>query len=673
MMASTPVESTAARIEGRCDVCTMRDGKQGLNLQRCTKCGLCVHETCYGLETTVTKNFNFVCAPCASIGKAVIGARLKSNEPHQIKQIKRPAECALCSVDDGIHAMQPLFRENGPKGRQLILPAAEGKEERLAWVHSLCAQGLCSSRSALGSVYACDKWGRYQGEDGQMQGNDNAPDDDDAALATHHYVVCGTDGKTDAWTKAISQLRSQLKCIICGCNDKASIRIPIQCSAGDDDEFEENRRKHKDQVEPCSQSLHVGCAAWRPSGKFRQMCFYPGTSHGRVGDQYQDPVSEIYCPLHAKDIGVKAIIGISTKLPNALIPPVKPLKRKMEEACDISYSPNRKSHPRVPTLGSLPSHSLTMPLSRNAISKSALARRASDSEISKKSAPLDNFRRVSYTSAIGKSQNMQMLTPPLKKKSPSAAKSILNVGSFRSKAMPPPPPNLEPIERHSGGRVAHRSSLQRLSSMSHMKEMPTAERNAPSSIPIPQMGQKASSAPDSVMPMDMNPTMPNNMSSISSPFEVPPIRRRRLSESKTGENEDSSQDWYSTMVSDIGEIIEFSKLNGYDVAFMVSERRYYWKKKSGILSSSFTEIWKQICNHFENDLGENGYREETALRGSAVDDEASNPTSHLVSVEVNGAGNTNDKNKWSYLWEPDAALFDIGTWDSSGTFLKEKN
>ena len=39
-------------IIGRCD---KRDSFQGLNMQKCRECGVCVHETCYGLVSTKKK------------------------------------------------------------------------------------------------------------------------------------------------------------------------------------------------------------------------------------------------------------------------------------------------------------------------------------------------------------------------------------------------------------------------------------------------------------------------------------------------------------------------------------------------------------------------------------------------------------------------------------------
>ena len=84
-----------------------------------------------------------------------------------MKQESRPMECAFCNVKTGYHAMHPLFDMPGPEGRQLVLPASgagfKRVEKRLAWVHSLCAQFICSATYTKGCVYALFDGGRYEG------------------------------------------------------------------------------------------------------------------------------------------------------------------------------------------------------------------------------------------------------------------------------------------------------------------------------------------------------------------------------------------------------------------------------------------------------------------------------------------------------------------------------
>lgn len=312
--------TTTTKIDGKCDICTKPDGSRDhMNLQRCRECGVLVHELCYGLVPTSTKDINFVCHACAAVGKAVevnepskvggitmkdilmdregvasfgefikcarrgvtvtsqspskrrffqinsgalviienmidfvsaadnfcnrypsqsaneiydsylakdapkkvdlpsniladidrrvhlssnliakIEAKMSNHNDYDnddddnlgqymildaffdeakrhvlasvehhskpffaeyqkspafqtyllkqrtsMKQLDRPAECVLCSVKTGIHAMHPLYDQFGKFGRQLVLPASGvgfmKKERRLAWVHTLCA------------------------------------------------------------------------------------------------------------------------------------------------------------------------------------------------------------------------------------------------------------------------------------------------------------------------------------------------------------------------------------------------------------------------------------------------------------------------------------------------------------------------------------------------------
>jgi hypothetical protein len=700
---NTPEPPSAfVTIEGKCDVCSLRDGKHSLNLQKCKKCGVCVHETCYGRISTSTKDSNFVCLACQSIGKSITGVRWNSNVEVPIVQRDRPSECALCSVDDGFHAMHPVYRESGPKGRQLILPPGDGKDERLAWAHSLCAQGICSSRSAQGCVYACDKYGRYEGDDG-LQGNPDASDDDgNTALVTHHYVICGTDGKTDDWTKAIGQLRTSVKCIVCGRNDKSSTRIPIQCSAGDDQEYIEFKNSHS-LDEACSQSLHVGCAAWRIEGAYQQMFFYPGTSEGRDETQFQEPVSEIFCPLHASDIKkVVSNVPLGTK-------------RKYQEGTN-AILPSPLSNKRMAAIKeTLMAKQISVLNSEPLKSNSATIKNPSLADIS---------RRGSGTARSATARNV--LLSQAQKKSPATPKAIISLGaSSKAKKMPPAPPDLEPIERHSGGRVAHKSSLQRQSSTAPLNEplappdlgplrrhslgqipkkstmphqsIPSQLRqlrpddcvelpNPTLGVPKAQVLSRISSAPlpfslpkIQVLSRDLSgslsskpapiPSTPReSIAPISIPrkrprFGGPLIKKRNISESKSGEK-DGSQDWFSEMVNDVGKVVKYAKQNKEDAIFLVSERRHYWKKKSGLVTSSFREVWKVVVNKFEDDLNNIGAPPNVT------------PASRLVSVNVDYVeepGSSTAENKWKHLWHDEAVPFDIGTWDYCVLALKEDN
>ena len=652
-------------MEGKCDICCSRDGKHGLNLQKCMLCGVCVHETCYGCVSTFKKDVNFLCSACLSIGKAITGIHLKTKERHTIVQTKRPTECALCSVDNGCHAMHPVFHSSGPKGSHLVLPAHDNKEERLAWAHSLCAQGISSSRSAQGCVYACDVWGRFEGGDGLMEGNPLADDDDTTILATHHYVICGTDGSTDDWTKAIKQLRNNLKCIICGCNDKFSTRIPIQCSAGDNDELEEFKCKHQAMDSPCSQALHVGCAAWKSDGQFRQMMFFPGTSEGNSEDTYIEPVAEIYCHLHASEIGKKSLHhglnGPSGKSHSLT-------KRKLDESNSASPRRRRKLHAsnlRYTNVRATPVAEQSSTLNGETIKKnfstSSLHRQDINTVKPKRQLSAEPSRRLSGISKVA----------ALRKPSHSLMKNTVTGfkhGSSRARNMPPPPPDLEPIERHSGGRVLNKSSMQRQSSTAQQKQLrleksglsiPTQVIDVPKAAGI----IRQTSIPTSLITKHVvqnQDSAPISLPRKRSLFDGPPIKRRHISEAKCS-NDEKCHDWFSDMIIDVGETIDTAKKDDMDVALVVSERRHFWKKKSGILSSSFTDVWKQVTSRFEDDLKAN---EESKLPHVL-------PSVISMNIDDEDEPNEDAKNKWDILWESFADPFEIGTWDFSEVTFKK--
>jgi len=53
--------------EGNCDICMKPDNSHEHNLQRCKQCQVLVHELCYGMPPTSTKNKNFICHACKAI------------------------------------------------------------------------------------------------------------------------------------------------------------------------------------------------------------------------------------------------------------------------------------------------------------------------------------------------------------------------------------------------------------------------------------------------------------------------------------------------------------------------------------------------------------------------------------------------------------------------------
>uniref|UniRef100_A0A6V2D2G5 Zinc finger PHD-type domain-containing protein n=1 Tax=Ditylum brightwellii TaxID=49249 RepID=A0A6V2D2G5_9STRA len=384
-------ESTlpSKKIKGRCDICEKKDGYKGFNLQKCSTCGVCVHESCYGLIATSKKLKKWQCLACAAVGTEIVISR-KGETRRAMVQEKRPAECALCSVDTGIHAMHPLYDDEGENGRHMVLPADKKREldKRLAWVHSLCAFFLGTNTNSSGIVYGCDKDGYFESDeqeeddendnsdDGEEHGEKDASDDeaeleddvislvsstseessdstrrkaiakkrrnsakgsdeeekngdeshslsdsdssgpsydenddsDDGTIpeAIHHFVIAQKEkGKHTQLSKLAQEFRDHCKCYICGKNDKRSLRIATQCTAGDKNEPAKFKDRHKNLGKPCTKAMHVGCARWglnskvKASFQLQHVFSYPGL----LGDgPDSDPIFCAYCRQHGKNI-----------------------------------------------------------------------------------------------------------------------------------------------------------------------------------------------------------------------------------------------------------------------------------------------------------------------------------------------------------------------------------
>lgn len=288
------IMSTTSSAPLRCDICLQKDDWKGLKLQQCIECGVAVHEECYGLVGMSSyKPGKFACYACQAVGHKIQGATIRG-KTKTILQRERPMECVLCAVNYGpMHAMHPLYNDYGSNGRQLILPAGHHVPERLGWVHTLCAMSICDNRNTKGCVYGCDENGDYEGEE---------------ANGVHRFVMCGLvdDEKDKDWVRLLKEHRRELKCIICGEHDKSGgkdLRVPIQCCAGDDDEYKEFKKFHEKLREPCSQAMHVGCAMWgtRRSGPpmKRRMWFFPG---GTEDSAFSEPITEMFCDQHAREM-----------------------------------------------------------------------------------------------------------------------------------------------------------------------------------------------------------------------------------------------------------------------------------------------------------------------------------------------------------------------------------
>ena len=290
--SSNPRSVATPQTTLQCDICVKKDGWKGMLLQQCCKCRVCVHEECYGVEETKKKDKNWVCLACRAVGTDIEGWTLEGKKRKVMTVTERPVECVLCPVTGGVHAMHALYHYWGKTGRQAILPAFRTVPQRLAWVHTLCALSVCQYVKTRGTVYGCDENGDYEAEG-----------------CTAYFVMCGLNGSKEdekEYMKTLNEHR-ELKCYMCGHQEKTAgrnLRVPIQCRAGDEDEFADFKKYHKDDY-ACTQAMHVGCAMWGLDGfcpqEPRQVWFFPGS--GEEGEVFEDPVAEIFCECHAKQMG----------------------------------------------------------------------------------------------------------------------------------------------------------------------------------------------------------------------------------------------------------------------------------------------------------------------------------------------------------------------------------
>jgi hypothetical protein len=323
--AATTIGKT--RVHGHCDLCWGRDGFREMKLLTCPDCGVAFHCECYGVDTDSSvqvHNQAYPCGACRAVGETFTG-RDHTGREHVIQQTERPTECCLCSVDEGIalpHPMHPLYDNHGESGKQIALPPDKKtrKPFRLAWVHTLCAMSISSHSSTGGCVYGCDANGKYKDaakqKDIDIAIDDDNPDASKKDQTVHHFVFCRhKEKRNDAesrWAQTIRE-RQELKCTLCGANDRndganVSYRIPVQCSANDPAEFKEFKGAH-DALRGgrCFVPVHVGCAQWHKNdaGEYpsvTRVYFFPGKA--RTSELYTQPVINIFCDLHARDLQI---------------------------------------------------------------------------------------------------------------------------------------------------------------------------------------------------------------------------------------------------------------------------------------------------------------------------------------------------------------------------------
>ena len=320
-------------LEGHCDLCWGRHNFRGMMLQRCRDCGVNFHCECYGVVAAHSeKDPQIQCFACKAVGKTFhVRDRDNNNKRIAVTVKERPTECCLCGTNNGeafLHAMHPVFDDHGPRGRQILLRATKRKPQRLAWAHTLCCAAICSLMN--GCVYGCKKDGSYEGEGAESQVDKDDDDEsvnsalamsmmedtaaEDYADITHYVYTLPKNPKRDEdyqpWLHLIAETKRELRCILCGKNDnpKGVYRLAVQCCANDEKEFKEFRGYHRDlHGDTCFQPMHVGCALFRkeedgswPSEK--RVFFFPGSS--KKGAKYQEPIVNVFCDAHARDIRV---------------------------------------------------------------------------------------------------------------------------------------------------------------------------------------------------------------------------------------------------------------------------------------------------------------------------------------------------------------------------------
>jgi hypothetical protein len=173
--------------------------------------------------------------------------------------------------------MHPLYDYHGRGGRQIFRTNKDGTK-RLAWGHTLCCHYLAYN----GLLYGCNMYGKYNGDDDDDEIKDTRKPNSlicqdkfvkmygKVPITQFRYYL--PKRRKDSFRAAVEE-RQELKCYICGKLDhkNGSMRIPFQCNAGDENEFDwkewygvkEGIVHPSLEVNcPCSVALHVGCARW---------------------------------------------------------------------------------------------------------------------------------------------------------------------------------------------------------------------------------------------------------------------------------------------------------------------------------------------------------------------------------------------------------------------------
>jgi hypothetical protein len=166
-----------------------------------------------------------------------------------------------------------------------------------------------------GLLYGCSPDGTYDGEESGSEDDGRSENPEltnsvfpveeygDGAPVHHFVYYLRKEGEehTD-WTKAVEEKKKHLRCYICRADDSLPniLRIPLQCTANDEDEYNYFKGTHSRSLRPheaCTQGIHVGCARWggNNENKLQRVFYFPGNIQ-------DDPIRDIFCTLHAEDV-----------------------------------------------------------------------------------------------------------------------------------------------------------------------------------------------------------------------------------------------------------------------------------------------------------------------------------------------------------------------------------
>jgi PHD-finger len=642
----------------RCDICQYKDGKNGLQLVTCKSCNLHVHKECYGLTNMTAAKFEVQCPACKAVGKELEG-RTSKGEIKFVEQKERPSECVLCSVSNGVHAMHPLYDVEGPNGLQLILPS-----NTLAWVHTLCANSVCQNRVTRGSVYGCDFTGCAEDAEDESNEDDGSDNSMPLDVTTHRYIMCGP--KDTVWWHALRESR-KLTCISCGKKDNG-FRIPIQCTAGDADEYPDFQRHHPYVENGCMQAMHVGCAMWGPnSGPYRRIFFYPGSDTS-------DPVCECYCPRHAMDIGVKSTVTAKAQLirqtsqgmthdgrqQKQLVEPVRRSSKidsqisrsslKVAESVKNPKTINKALTPVSSYRFNSPSQTKTIITHQNVDEfHSSLSESKSPAKVV---ADYPVIPKVSSATANATSRLLETDRD-------TGILELSNISKKKSNKLPRPlgryMANSQTVNSVSPQKSVKNSMVQALVS-SDLPPPPLYQRNS-SNTSVGKIGIDERKRKSKFVENDVDDL---NKELLKKPQT---IQRRYISESKCDDNTFPDDfDWVGVMKDDLQKAFNLLKSGNTEMDQIIEARRYFWRKKSGIYGSDFATIWNEVCTSFNKE-----HPRETSLNIEKEIDQQDVTIDYSVTDDNDNDKNTLQQqvdNKWGSLWTEDAEPFRFDKWDS---------